>query len=148
MEISGNNRVVIAFGSNLGDREAHIQHAIDAISQTCGKVVQVSPYYRSAPQGFISENEFVNGCLLLLTDLNPYALLKALQEIEKTLGRVKHVSHYEDRCIDLDIIFYESLCIQSPDLQIPHPHYQDREFVMIPLQALDLDFNPLWDQKK
>ena len=143
MEISGNNRVVIAFGSNLGDREANIQQAIVALSQTCGKVVQVSPYYRSAPEGFISDNEFVNGCLLLLTDLNPYALLEALQAIEKTLGRVKHAAHYEDRCIDLDIIFYESLCIQSPELQIPHPHYQDREFVLIPLQSLDLDFNPL-----
>ncbi|MDP4596187.1 MAG: 2-amino-4-hydroxy-6-hydroxymethyldihydropteridine diphosphokinase [Crocinitomicaceae bacterium] len=143
MEISGNNRVVIAFGSNLGDREANIQKAIDALSKSCGKVVQVSPYYRSAPEGFVSDNEFVNGCLLLLTDLNPYALLKEIKAIETALGRVKQGTHYEDRCIDLDIIFYESLCIQTPDLQIPHPHYQDRDFVLIPLQALNLDFHPL-----
>ena len=143
MEISGNNRVVIAFGSNLGDKEANIQNAIDALSKTCGKVVQVSPFYRSAPKGFISDNEFVNGCLLLLTDLNPYVLLKEIKAIETALGRVKQTTHYEDRCIDLDIIFYESLCIQTPDLQIPHPHYQDRDFVLIPLQALNLDFHPV-----
>ncbi|MEN9969580.1 MAG: 2-amino-4-hydroxy-6-hydroxymethyldihydropteridine diphosphokinase [Bacteroidota bacterium] len=143
MEVGGNNRVVIAFGSNLGDKEAHIQKAIDALSKTCGKVVQVSAFYRSAPEGFVSENEFVNGCLLLLTDLNPYLLLKELKAIEKNLGRIQNTAHYEDRCIDLDIIFYESLCIQSPDLQIPHPRYHEREFVMVPLQSLNLDFNPL-----
>lgn len=143
MEVSGNNRVVLAFGSNLGDKEANIQKAIAALSKSCGKVAQVSPYYYSAPEGFVSENEFVNGCLLLLTDLNPYLLLKELKAIEKNLGRIKHATHYEDRCIDLDIIFYESLCIQSPDLQIPHPRYHEREFVLIPLQSLKLDFNPL-----
>jgi 2-amino-4-hydroxy-6-hydroxymethyldihydropteridine diphosphokinase len=143
MELSGKNRVVLAFGSNLGDKEANIQKAIDAISKSCGKVAQVSPYYYSAPEGFVSENEFVNGCLLLLTDLNPYLLLNELKSIEKKLGRSKNAAQYEDRCIDLDIIFYESLCIQSPDLQIPHPRYQEREFVLVPLQSLKLDFNPL-----
>jgi len=142
MELTGNNRVVIAFGSNLGDKEANIQNAIDQLSITCGKVVQVSPYYRSAPEGFESEHEFVNGCLLLLTDLAPKQLLTELQAIEQQLGRVKKTAQYEDRCIDLDIIFYESLCLQSPDLQIPHPRYQDRAFVMIPLKSLQLDFHP------
>lgn len=143
MELSGNNRVVLAFGSNLGDKEANIQKAIDALSKSCGKVVEVSPYYYSAPEGFISDNEFVNGCLLLLTDLNPYTLLKELKLIEKNLGRSKKKTLYEDRCIDIDIIFYESLCIQSPELQIPHPRYQERDFVLVPLQTLKLDFNPL-----
>ena len=143
MELSGNNRVVFAFGSNLGYKEANIQKAIDALSQSCGKVVEVSPYYRSAPEGFVSDNEFVNGCLLLLTDLNPYLLLNELKEIEKKLGRKQHSAHYEDRCIDLDIIFYENLCIQSPVLQLPHPRYQEREFVLVPLQSLKLDFIPI-----
>ena len=143
MELSGNNRVVLAFGSNLGDKEANIQKAIDALSQSCGKVVEVSPYYRSAPEGFVSDNEFVNGCLLLLTDLNPYLLLNELKEIEKKLGRKQHSAHYEDRCIDLDIIFYENLCIQSLVLQLPHPRYQEREFVLVPLQSLKLDFIPI-----
>jgi 2-amino-4-hydroxy-6-hydroxymethyldihydropteridine diphosphokinase len=137
----------------LDDIDSAIQFAIDFHLATIGteipedagggKVAQVSPYYYSAPEGFVSENEFVNGCLLLLTDLNPYLLLKELKAIEKNLGRIKHATHYEDRCIDLDIIFYESLCIQSPDLQIPHPRYHEREFVLIPLQSLKLDFNPL-----
>jgi 2-amino-4-hydroxy-6-hydroxymethyldihydropteridine diphosphokinase len=142
MEIAGSNRVVIAFGSNLGDKEANILKAIDQLAKSCGRVVQVSAFYRSAPEGFISDHEFVNGCLLLLTDLNPYQLLKELQAIEMALGRIKHSAHYEDRCIDLDIIFYENLCIQSPNLQIPHPRYQDRDFVLIPLQSLQLDFHP------
>ena len=142
MEISGNNRVVIAFGSNLGDKVANIESAVEALSKTCGKVVQVSPYYHSAPVGCESEHEFLNGCLLLLTDLPPRELLQQLQQIEQALGRVKKSASYEDRSIDLDIIFYENLCLNTPDLQIPHPHYQQREFVMTPLKALNLDFLP------
>jgi 2-amino-4-hydroxy-6-hydroxymethyldihydropteridine diphosphokinase len=142
MEMTGNNRVVLAFGSNLGDKEANICKAIEELSRSCGKVVQVSPYYRSAPVGFESENEFLNGCLLLLTDLTPKQLLQEIKAIEEMLGRVKNSASYEDRCIDLDIIFYENLCIQTPDLQIPHPEFHKRDFVLTPLKALKLDFIP------
>ena len=142
MELTGNNRVVIAFGSNLGNKAANITNAINQINKTCGKVVQISSFHRSEPMGFDSSNEFLNGCLLLLTDLSPQNLLIQLKEIEVSMGRIKTSDHYEDRLIDLDIILYENLCIQTPNLQIPHPKYQERAFVLEPLMELDLGFSP------
>ena len=142
MELTGNNRVVIAFGSNLGDKARNIQQALAQINETCGKVVQVSSFHRSEPMGFDSSNEFLNGCLLLLTDLPPKNLLRQLKEIEVAMGRVKTSENYEDRLIDLDIILYENLCVNTPELQIPHPKYQERAFVLEPLMELDLGFSP------
>jgi 2-amino-4-hydroxy-6-hydroxymethyldihydropteridine diphosphokinase len=142
MELIGNNRVVIAFGSNLGDKAQNIQQALAQINETCGKVVQVSSFHRSEPMGFDSNNEFLNGCLLLLTDLPPKNLLRHLKEIEVSMGRVKTSENYEDRLIDLDIILYENLCVNTPELQIPHPKYQERAFVLEPLMELDLGFSP------
>jgi 2-amino-4-hydroxy-6-hydroxymethyldihydropteridine diphosphokinase len=142
MELTGNNRVVIAFGSNLGNKAENINKAISQINQTCGKVAQISSFHRSEPMGFDSSNEFLNGCLLLLTDLSPQNLLFQLKEIEVSMGRITTSNHYEDRLIDLDIILYENLCIHTPILQIPHPKYQERVFVLEPLLELDLGFSP------
>lgn len=143
MELTGNNRVVIAFGANIGPREANIASAIQLLNERCGKVAKVSPFFESKPLGFSSSHTFLNGCLLLLTDLTPNDLLEALQIIETELGRTKSNPVYQDRCIDLDIIFYENLFINRPHLQIPHPRYHERQFVLEPLKALDLDFYPL-----
>ena len=141
MELTGNNRVVIAFGSNLGNKAANITNAINQINKTCGKVVQISSFHRSEPMGFDSSNEFLNGCLVLLTDLPPQNLLIQLKEIEVSMGRIKTSDKYEDRLIDLDIILYENLCIHTPNLQIPHPKYRERAFVLEPLMELDLGFS-------
>ena len=141
MELTGNNRVVIAFGSNLGNKAANITNAINQINKTCGKVVQISSFHRSEPMGFDSSNEFLNGCLLLLTDLPPQNLLIQLKEIEVSMGRIKTSDKYEDRLIYLDIILYENLCIHTPNLQIPHPKYRERAFVLEPLMELDLGFS-------
>lgn len=141
MELTGNNRVVIAFGSNLGNKAANITNAINQINKTCGKVVQISSFHRSEPMGFDSSNEFLNGCLLLLTDLPPQNLLIQLKEIEVSMGRIKTSEKYEDRLIDLDIILYENLCIHTPNLQIPHTKYRERAFVLEPLMELDLGFS-------
>jgi 2-amino-4-hydroxy-6-hydroxymethyldihydropteridine diphosphokinase len=136
----GPNRVVIAFGSNIGDRHVKIQSALDLITERCGRILQVSNYIETSPEGFQSDHLFLNGCLLLKTSLNPYELLDKLKGIEKELGRMKTKDSYEDRCIDLDIIFYESLVLNDERLQIPHPRYQQREFVLKPLMELDLSF--------
>lgn len=142
MELTGQNRVVIAFGSNIGDKEENIRKAIIELEKTCGKVAQVSSLYKTEPMGFESKNQFINGCLLLLTNFAPHILLQKLKEIEVSLGRIKTSLIYEDRTIDLDIILYESLFINTPDLQIPHPKLHDRPFVVEPLKELNLGFNP------
>jgi 2-amino-4-hydroxy-6-hydroxymethyldihydropteridine diphosphokinase len=136
----GPNRVVIAFGSNIGDRHAKIQNALDLITERCGQIIQLSSFVETKPIGFQSDHLFLNGCLLLKTSLDPFELLKKLKAIEKELGRIKTKDSYEDRCIDLDIIFYESLVVNDVRLQIPHPRYQEREFVLKPLMELDLSF--------
>lgn len=136
----GPNRVVLAFGSNIGNRHAQIKEALDLLNQRCGQILQVSSFHETNPEGFESEHLFINGCLLLKTSLDPFALLENLKQIEKELGRKKTKEGYEDRCIDLDIIFYESLVLRDERLQIPHPKYQQREFVLKPLMELDLSF--------
>ncbi|MEN9742985.1 MAG: 2-amino-4-hydroxy-6-hydroxymethyldihydropteridine diphosphokinase [Bacteroidota bacterium] len=141
METIGPNRVVIAFGSNLGEREQNIAKAIALLGKNCGAVAQVSSYYENPAVGFESEQLFLNGCLLLLTNLMPKELLFALKAIEQQIGRVKTREGYEDRLIDLDIIFYENQVINDTTLQIPHPKYHERDFVLKPLAELQLGFS-------
>ncbi len=128
----------IALGSNLGNRELNLQQAITHIRRQVGEVQAVSDFYYSDPQGFDSENQFVNAVLLVATFLEPFALLHTLQAIEVQLGRTtKSVGQlYADRTIDLDILLYEGREIEHPELKIPHPRMRERDFVMKPLREL------------
>ena len=144
------HKVYLGLGSNLGDREALIMQAIDLVGKRVGKVVRQSSLIESEPWGFESENKFLNGVILCETSLTPRRLLKITQSIERTLG--KNHSHatdrsstlnsplstlnYHDRPIDIDILLYDDLTVDEPDLKIPHPLMQERDFVMIPLQEL------------
>ena len=137
------HKVYLGLGSNLGDREAIINQAIDLIGKRVGKVVRQSSLIETEPWGFESENKFVNGVILCETSLTPRRLLKTTQSIERTLG--KNHSHatersstvnYHDRPIDIDILLYDDLTVDEPDLKIPHPLMQEREFVMIPLTQI------------
>jgi 2-amino-4-hydroxy-6-hydroxymethyldihydropteridine diphosphokinase len=130
------HQVVIALGTNLGDKELNLKNAIHLIRSKVGDVSKVSSIFKNSAVGFESENEFFNACLICETELNPKQVLKRLQEIEKILGRIKTKESYEDRVIDLDIIFYEDLVMKSENLQIPHPNYQERNFVLFPLLEL------------
>jgi 2-amino-4-hydroxy-6-hydroxymethyldihydropteridine diphosphokinase len=127
------NRALISLGSNLGDKSANLKQAIDAIQSLIGDVEFISTFYASAPWGYDSENQFLNACVTCYTHLSPLELLAQLKQIEQSMGRLKTVSGYEDRCIDLDIVFYNNTEIETEQLTIPHPHFKSREFVMIPL---------------
>jgi 2-amino-4-hydroxy-6-hydroxymethyldihydropteridine diphosphokinase len=137
------HQVVIALGTNLGDKESNLKNAISQIKSKVGEVPKVSSIYKNFAVGFESQNEFYNACLICQTTLNPFQVLKKLQEIEKLLGRIKISNSYEDRIIDLDIIFFDEVIIQEENLQIPHPMYHKRDFVLIPLLEI-FDFK---DQK-
>lgn len=97
-----------------------------------------SALYETKPWGFSSPNDFINSCILVATVLAPRQLLEKLQEIEKEMGRtLKSVNgEYHDRIIDIDILMYDDLKINEPDLVIPHPLMEEREFVMIPLKEI------------
>ncbi len=138
------HRVFLGLGSNLGDRQAHLTQAISLIAEKVGSVIRQSSFIETEPWGFESENKFLNGVILVETTLTPRQLLRATQKIERELGRKKHISHlspltshlYKDRPIDIDILLYDDLTINEPDLKIPHPLMAQRDFVMIPLKEI------------
>lgn len=142
------NRTLISLGSNLGNKAANLQQAIQTIQELIGDIEFTSSFYESAPWGYDSENPFLNACITCSTHLSPIELLDQLKQIENNLGRIKTVNGYEDRCIDLDIIFYNDQHIESVELTIPHPHFQKREFVMIPLQEIIKKDDPFYSFMK
>ena len=144
MNSEGRHKVYLGLGSNLGDRNAHIEQAIALIHERVGEVVRRSSFIETEPWGFESENKFLNGVILCETELTPRQLLKATQKIERQLGRRKKSTDsrlltpvsYSDRPIDIDILLYDDLTIDEPDLKIPHPLMEQRDFVMIPLREI------------
>jgi 2-amino-4-hydroxy-6-hydroxymethyldihydropteridine diphosphokinase len=129
------HQVYLSLGSNLGDRKDNLAQAIRLIGERVGEVLRKSSFLETKPWGFESDNLFVNACVLCETTLTPRQVLRATQKIERELGRThKSVNgHYADRLIDIDILLYDDLRVDEPDLQIPHPLMFERDFVMIPL---------------
>lgn len=130
--------VYLSLGSNLGDREATMRRAIGLLNERAGSVDRQSSFIETEPWGFESTNKFLNMCVRLLTTLSPEQLLLATKQIERELGRTqKSVNgQYHDRPIDIDILMYDDVHIDSDDLMLPHPHMQEREFVMKPLREI------------
>lgn len=130
--------VYLSLGSNLGDREATMRRAIGLLNERAGSVDSQSSFIETEPWGFESTNKFLNMCVRLLTTLSPEQLLLATKQIERELGRTqKSVNgQYHDRPIDIDILMYDDVHIDSNDLTLPHPHMQEREFVMKPLREI------------
>jgi len=128
----------LAFGSNLGDKEQNIRHAISRVGQEIGYVEAVSSMLQTEPWGFSSVNKFVNAAARVRTSLTPYELLAATQAIERELGRTeKSVNgRYHDRLIDIDILMYGDVSMSEPVLMLPHPFMLQRDFVMIPLREV------------
>lgn len=131
------NQAYIGLGSNLGNTEDNLNLAIQKIRDTLGKVEKVSTFYSSQPWGFESESTFLNAVVKIKTICNPIELLKELQTIEQEMGRVKTKAGYEDRIIDLDILYFnEEVCVSS-ELSLPHPHIKSRDFVYLPLLEIE-----------
>lgn len=129
------NKVYLALGSNLGDKAAYIQKAILMIEQQVGPVEKISQMYTTKAEGFESENEFMNAALCVHTHLSANDLLLTTQQIEKLLGRTQKSQNgrHFDRCIDIDILYYNMEQINLPNLIVPHPRMHLRGFVLQPL---------------
>ncbi len=130
----------IAFGSNLdsaaGDRAANLIHAVEQL-RTLGEVLAVSRLYDTAPVGYLDQPRFLNGAALLETDLEPLALLERLLAIEQAMGRNRaNTVEKGPRVIDLDLILYGSLILQTNILTLPHPAMRERRFVLEPLAEI------------
>lgn len=128
----------LSLGSNLGDRHATMQSAILLLDSQAGSVDRVSSAIETEPWGFESANKFLNMCVRIITPLSPEQLLATTKDIELQLGRTtKSVNgQYHDRPIDIDILTYDDLHINTPSLTLPHPHMHERDFVMIPLREI------------
>ena len=131
----------LSLGSNLGNREHLLRQALTNIEQQIGTLLRCSSLYYSEPWGFTSEHEFCNLCCAVETDKTPLEVLHLTQAIERSLGRTrKSDGHYADRTIDIDIIraFDQGHEIkhQSNELVLPHPLWEQRDFVRIPLEEI------------
>lgn len=141
-------QVYLLLGTNLGDREQNLSTAISLLvtqlaPYLCSEIKE-SPIHETEPMGFQSENKFLNQAIGFKTTISPHDLLKVCQWVEQKMGREKHAPEYtsdgdriyHSRIIDIDILLYGDKKINTPDLQIPHPRLQEREFALTPLKEI------------
>jgi 2-amino-4-hydroxy-6-hydroxymethyldihydropteridine diphosphokinase len=126
--------VYIGLGSNLADPRAQVEGGLRALAQLADtRLVRSSRLYRSVPWGRTDQPEFVNAVAELDTTLAPQSLLDALLTIERQAGRERDATRWGPRVLDLDILVYGDLTLDTPGLHIPHPHLHERVFVLMPL---------------
>lgn len=128
----------IAFGSNLGDRHANIDKALQLLREQGLQIEKVSSFFETEPYGVTDQPMFVNGVLKAVTELAPEELLQLLLSTENAMGRVR-LRRWGERNIDLDLLLYDDLCLQSDKLTLPHPDMQNRDFVLLPLAEIAAD---------
>ena len=130
--------VYLGLGTNLGDKQKNLNDAIRMLENQVGEVEKVSSVIETEPEGFKSDNMFLNAVVKVRTALSPFELLDITQDVEKSLGRKEKSSNgiYHDRVIDIDILLYDDISISTPRLVIPHPRMAQREFVMTPLAEI------------
>ncbi len=129
--------VFLSLGSNLGNRQEHLQHAIKQIEWRIGDISAVSSMHETSPWGFKSQHNFLNMVIKIKTRLLPRQVLYITQAIEREMGRKqKSKESYIDRIIDIDLIIFDDLEMKTQELTLPHPLYKERAFVMKPLNEL------------
>jgi 2-amino-4-hydroxy-6-hydroxymethyldihydropteridine diphosphokinase len=131
-------RAYVGLGANLGDREATLLAAVDALAAEEGiEVVAVSTLRDTEPVGVVGQPRFLNGAVALDTTLGPRELLERLLAIEQRFGRVRVPGEHGPRTLDLDLLLYGDERIGEPGLTLPHPRLHERRFVLEPLAELD-----------
>ena len=138
MNPANTHMVYLGLGTNLGDKRKNLNDAIRMLGNQVGEVEKVSSVIETEPEGFKSDNMFLNAVVKVRTALSPFELLDITQDVEKSLGRKEKSSNgiYHDRVIDIDILLYDDINISTPRLVIPHPRMTQREFVMTPLAEI------------
>src|ERR1700760_2884084 len=130
--------VLIALGGNVGDVRATFQKAIANIcGMTQGALLARSSDYATPPWGNVAQDRFINACIEIDTSLDPHALLFVLQKIETKFGRDRaRETRWGPRTLDLDLIAYDDVTMQKPELTLPHPRLFERAFVLVPLAEI------------
>ena len=130
------HRAYLGLGSNLGDKETYLNQAVEALDETRGcQVEKVSSYLVTEPYGGVEQDDFLNACLCLKTYLSPEELLKRLHEIEQDAHR-ERIIRWGPRTLDLDILLYDDLILETEELILPHMDMENREFVLKPLSEI------------
>jgi 2-amino-4-hydroxy-6-hydroxymethyldihydropteridine diphosphokinase len=128
------HKVYLLVGGNLNNSRLKYEHLSTLLEKRIGKIIASSQFYESPSWGFNSLNSFINQAVCVETHLTPTLLMKETQYIERLFGRKKNKSiQYEDRSMDIDIIFYDNISWDTEDLHIPHPRMHLRNFVLTPL---------------
>jgi 2-amino-4-hydroxy-6-hydroxymethyldihydropteridine diphosphokinase len=128
-------KAVIALGSNIGDTNSHLHHAIDVLGRSI-EIKAVSSFYKTVPMGGPAQDDYLNAVLIAESEMDPLDLIVLLQEIEVLAGRTREV-HWGPRTLDLDLISFGDLVLQEPHLELPHPRAHERTFVLEPWLEID-----------
>ena len=129
----------IGIGSNMGDKVRRCEDAISEILKVDRHTLLAkSSFYKTRPVGYTLQDWFVNGVIKIETELEASDLLHSLKAIENQLGRLQ-TFRWGPRAIDLDLLLFDGTCIETPEVRIPHPRIQERQFVLVPLAEIDPD---------
>lgn len=137
MSMSG---IFLSLGSNLGDRGQNLQEALVALEKWGIKIIRTSSIYETEPIGNHDQPMFLNMVVQIETEKSPQDLLMIIHSIERANGRVRTSEQWGPRTLDIDLLLYGDEMLEQPDLKIPHPHLQERKFVLVPLNEIAPDF--------
>jgi 2-amino-4-hydroxy-6-hydroxymethyldihydropteridine diphosphokinase len=129
------SEVFILLGGNVGDKYKIFNKTRKLIVERIGLITKLSSMYATEPWGFDSD-VFWNQAVVITTTLHPNQILHQTQAIEKEMGRIKTSTSYEARTIDIDLLFYNDLVLNTPNLTLPHPKIGERKFVLVPLNEI------------
>ena len=135
-------QVITSFGSNQGNKFRILKAAAAALSDAVGRITGISAFYETTPWGFDREENFLNQVIVFESQLSPTGFLQQCLKTEEKFGRIRYTPgpRYASRPIDIDMLFYDSLILNLPDLQLPHPRICERNFVLAPLAEIMPDF--------
>lgn len=140
------NKVVLGLGGNVGNVQQTLKKCHDLISVQMGSIILKSSFYKTKAWGVENQSDFINQVIVLETNLSATELLHSCLKVELQLGR-KRKEKWHERAIDIDILFYNDDIIKQPDLKIPHPYLQERNFVLIPLIEIMPNFvHPVFEE--
>ena len=131
--------IFLSLGTNIGNKQENIKTALDLLRQKDIKIIKKSGIYLTEPVGVKNQPDFYNLCVEIETHESPESLLASLKSVELKMGRIKE-GHWGPRIIDIDILFYSNIIINSPGLIVPHPEITRRKFVLEPLSEIAGEF--------
>ena len=134
------HQVFLGIGGNTGNKQDNFDKVYTFIENELGEIRKLSSVYESPPWGFQSEEKFWNQVLFVVTELSPEELIKKIAEIENRFGRERGTAGYISRKMDIDILYFDELILNSVKLTIPHPQIANRLFVLVPLAEIAPEF--------